>query len=432
MEKPPPVLCFPRDHPVRTSRFPLLMTFALLIGCQDQLPTVRTERLGPRQRPHEGFASRGEVRTGWIAGPDGRPMQVTFEIHEGRAIIEGDIDLGPVETIPATPEAVARLGGPRYGVIVNGDSYRWTNGIVHFTIDPTFNASQRQTILNAIGYIHSVNPGVSFGEVAASTRIHFRYSTSGCSSPVGRQGGVQEIKLVANCASSMGTVVHEVLHSLGMRHEQSRCDRNNYVLINTQNIESGYSHNFDRYCSDHTDIGPYDEGSIMHYDPYAFSANGLPTIQSLRGLAHQMGQRSGLSTADVRTVDWMYPRPLNVSLVYPSNVPALSWEAYPQATYYEVYRVLYSEIRDSFGASQYSITRALIATTAGTLASDAGRGYTGTGSCYWQSGNTQYETSEYYEVWAYTPSVQGGLRKGGVGAHISECSQAPPEDPDIR
>ena len=34
----------------------------------------------------------------------------------------------------------------------------------------------------------------------------------------------------------------------------------------SQNIEAGKEHNFDQHITDGDDVGPYDFGSIMHYD----------------------------------------------------------------------------------------------------------------------------------------------------------------------
>ena len=94
---------------------------------------------------------------------------------------------------------------------------------------------------------------------------------------------------------------------LGMYHEQSRCDRDTYVRILSENIIRGYENNFSVQCGGASDVLSYDEGSIMHYDPYAFSSNGLPTIVSLRGLDSQMGQRTGMNSTDRATINTLYP-----------------------------------------------------------------------------------------------------------------------------
>src|SRR5436190_560358 len=68
---------------------------------------------------------------------------------------------------------------------------------------------------------------------------------SGCSSSVGRVGGVQQVTL--NSACSTGNAIHEIGHAVGLWHEQSRSDRDSFVTINYGNIQAGMSSNFDKY-----------------------------------------------------------------------------------------------------------------------------------------------------------------------------------------
>ena len=49
--------------------------------------------------------------------------------------------------------------------------------------------------------------------------------------------GHQELNLGARC-NSLSVIIHEILHALGFLHEQSRKDRDLYVTINYDNIDS--------------------------------------------------------------------------------------------------------------------------------------------------------------------------------------------------
>ncbi|RXG55219.1 Astacin-like metalloendopeptidase [Armadillidium vulgare] len=74
------------------------------------------------------------------------------------------------------------------------------------------------------------------------------------------------------------TILHELVHTLGFVHEQSRTDRDRYVTILYQNIINGIRSQF---SIDHNTITygvPYDYESIVHYSQYEFSMNGGPTI----------------------------------------------------------------------------------------------------------------------------------------------------------
>ena len=63
--------------------------------------------------------------------------------------------------------------------------------------------------------------------------------------------------------------MHELGHSLGFHHEQSRPDRDDYVTIKWRNVQNGYEFNFQKYNREVIPESgvPYDYGSIMHYGP---------------------------------------------------------------------------------------------------------------------------------------------------------------------
>ena len=104
---------------------------------------------------------------------------------------------------------------------------------------------------------------------------------------------------------SIGNAIHEIAHTVGLWHEQSRADRDKFVKVHLENVIDGLAHNFDQHIKDGTDLGNYDYDSIMHYPRDAFSKNGQDTLVPLGGQA--IGQRDGLSDDDITAVASLYP-----------------------------------------------------------------------------------------------------------------------------
>ena len=90
--------------------------------------------------------------------------------------------------------------------------------------------------------------------------------------------GPQGLSLQRNGCVYKGIIQHEFIHALGFYHEQSRSDRNKYVIINTNNIIERVRYNFNKR-NDLNSLGSkYDFGSIMHYGRTAFTLNGRVRI----------------------------------------------------------------------------------------------------------------------------------------------------------
>ena len=114
--------------------------------------------------------------------------------------------------------------------------------------------------------------------------------------------GLGEQSVVVSDQCITGDVIHEIGHTVGLWHEQSREDRDNYIRVVFDNIEPKDVHNFSQHVSDGDDVGDYDYGSIMHYGASYFSKNGLPTIEVLKiesPDAGSIGQKNGLSAGDI-------------------------------------------------------------------------------------------------------------------------------------
>ncbi|CAH2245697.1 astacin-like metalloendopeptidase [Pelobates cultripes] len=131
-------------------------------------------------------------------------------------------------------------------------------------------------------------------------------SGSGCSSGVARQGGKQTISLSMSSCMATGSIQHELMHSLGFYHEQSRTDRDNYVEIRWQYITEGKQGNFIIENANNMSL-PYDYASVMHYQNTAFTNTpGQATIVAKGNPSLQFGQSTGMSPLDVIKLNKLY------------------------------------------------------------------------------------------------------------------------------
>jgi len=112
-----------------------------------------------------------------------------------------------------------------------------------------------------------------------SPAVYITSADTGCWSYVGMISDwmYQGLNLQSPGCDSIGTAMHELLHSLGQAHEQSRPDRGDYVSVNYDKVEEGMEGNFDIDTFGDRER-PYDMLSIMHYETDAFSIDGSSTI----------------------------------------------------------------------------------------------------------------------------------------------------------
>uniref|UniRef100_A0A914VKP1 Metalloendopeptidase n=1 Tax=Plectus sambesii TaxID=2011161 RepID=A0A914VKP1_9BILA len=189
----------------------------------------------------------------------------------------------------------------------------WPDAIVPYTID-IFDSRGKALIEDAMN------------EFMDKTCVKFRPKTAdddyfikivakdGCASTVGRSRFAfngQEVFLSDGCYNP-GTIRHELMHTLGFYHEQSRTDRDNYIRIIWENIESGLEDQFEKNnYREVSNLGSsYDYGSLMHYPFNAFSRDeSVPTITKIDGSTVGFGQRRGFSDTDLYEINKLYNCP---------------------------------------------------------------------------------------------------------------------------
>ncbi|KAF5304288.1 hypothetical protein FQR65_LT07980 [Abscondita terminalis] len=191
--------------------------------------------------------------------------------------------------------------------------YRWPNKVIPYMFDASVTASQRQSVTSALNdYVTLTCIRPTLITAPVTDYVLVTNNQNGCFSSVGRQGGRQILNLQSGTSCfSKGTVLHEFLHALGFFHQQSATERDDYVTIVKENVIPDKLHNFNKYDANTiTNFGvKYDYGSVMHYDAYAFSIGaGKKTIITKDPNA-VIGQRAGLSAADIQKLKKMYNCP---------------------------------------------------------------------------------------------------------------------------
>jgi len=222
------------------------------------------------------------------------------QTHGGLRVIDGDVLTGP--RMVRRGVGLAAAGGP------------WSDGIVPYLVDADLPAISRTAISDAVKHWNAVS-GITLYEIGDDLVVpmdYLRFQTgTGCASWVGRQGGEQEVWIAPSC--SAGSVMHEIGHALGLEHEHTRSDRDQYIQINWDNIDPQKWHNFDKAPASAQLLGEYDYDSIMHYGRANFSINGLNTIEPLTNAAPNLGQRTAPSTGDIASIARLYASDLSLA-----------------------------------------------------------------------------------------------------------------------
>ncbi|QHT66415.1 peptidase M12 [Rhodocytophaga rosea] len=283
----------------------LFAATAFLYSCQKEDILLTPAATQPETfQVEEAFSGEtGKIEEGILFG-----TPISYSKIGNQMVFQGDILLTQEQlSVNETPGAA---NGRTQGTGRSLQEYRWSNKIVYYTIDPDLPNQQR--VKDAITHWQANSP-IKF--VLRTTQPDFVTFTtgSGCSSYVGKLGGEQYVFLALSCTT--GNVIHEIGHTVGLWHEQTRVDRGKYIKILWNNISEGYEQNFSTYTelgSDGFDHGTLDFGSIMMYPSNAFSMNGKPTITKLDGSTFT-AQRNALSAGDIAIIKVMYPVPVTTS-----------------------------------------------------------------------------------------------------------------------
>ena len=302
-----------------TSRFLLLCAVVAL--CADLLAA---------QRPGNGPAPTESAKRLRV---DGAHSAHGYELYNGDIIRDRPAEERPELSRHPRPESVT----------IAYSQYLWpkVSGVatVYYTIDAASDPNATSKIDSAISIFNSDFPGliqwVPWTSSDGPNYVDFNLSASDLSGTCEAAEGyeaepAQPVTGSTICAVS--TILHEMGHAIGLWHEQTRADRDTYLTVNYGNVIKGSWSNFNIVTDNAQMLGLFDYASIMEYEPYSFSRNGGPVIETIPA-GIPLGSVEGLpvpsaadySAGDKEAIERLYgAAPTSVTVT--SNPPGLQVE----------------------------------------------------------------------------------------------------------
>jgi len=222
--------------------------------------------------------------------------------------------------------------------------YRWPNGRVPYKLDSAFDTDQREVITKSFNNVEA-NTCITFEpfeETDEDWMEIFTTGAKGCFANArfmegfGKHEVGLEVTEYSNCVTQ-GVVVHELLHILGVAHEQQRPDRDQHVTMHWENIQVDKASNMWRdswetedvpnlkKCSaegvqqaqaDFSDcvsgdtvtdfaVG-YDFKSVMHYSLKSFAVNRSLNVMTPKDSSITDVGNNELSAMDIEKLNYAY------------------------------------------------------------------------------------------------------------------------------
>lgn len=268
---------------------------ALLASCGSQTAAPKPTTL-----------AKPETRQVAFVNEEGEKQVVTGFVRDGKVLLEEDIIL---------VDDLSKLSGQ--GTYTTYAGARWTNRTIPYAFASNVPQTIRDRVLQAANAINSSTNVILKPRQYETNYVQITYNTgTECSSSLGMMGGTQTLTLADRC--EVGSIVHEFGHAMGLYHEQTRPDRDQYVSIQWGNIPYDWQSQY-QVRSGSAGYGAYDFDSLMHY-PATF--DGKIAIKPLDPTVdiNRMGQRVSLSPIDISTINMMYPKTTTTTPTSPTPI----------------------------------------------------------------------------------------------------------------
>ncbi|OXA57169.1 High choriolytic enzyme 2 [Folsomia candida] len=200
-------------------------------------------------------------------------------------------------------KAVGNKQGNKYkngpGTTILDPQKKWPKGNVYYELNPSFEDKYHPLLAQAINHIEGRTCLRFRQSKEAKDRIVIKNAgDKSCTSPIGRQGGQQEIVLGKNC--------NQIKKALNHNHHPSFLALNWFRFFHDIFTESKFA--FEK--ADEKHFGgfgtPYDYKSIMHYGRKGFSKNGKETLIPTKNPKADIGDVDKMSRYDIEDVNNLY------------------------------------------------------------------------------------------------------------------------------
>jgi|GEM_PF-5653669 len=154
----------------------------------------------------------------------GKQLVTVVDLGNHTGVFEGDI------LVPLINSGSGRSVSVQAQSFGSSQSFSlWPGGVLPYAIDAEISTSTSSKILQAIAHWNNNSPVQIVPRSDESDYVVF-VAELGCASYIGRIGGAQPIYSGSSC--STGNFIHEIGHTLGLYHEHTRPDRDQFVTAN--------------------------------------------------------------------------------------------------------------------------------------------------------------------------------------------------------
>ncbi|MCF2502099.1 M12 family metallopeptidase [Dyadobacter sp. CY107] len=271
----------------------LMLATSLLTSCEDKL----AETTPGKPTDVVSADSNRVYKEGMFNG-----TPIRYKLVNGDAVWQGDIELTP-EQLGQAGDSGSRTAGSG----VNDLFARWPNGVIPYEIASNFDQVEKNRIKDAIA-LWQDRTSITFVPRTSHTDYVRFVITDVNRSKVGKIGGMQEIKLIKFV--NPRAIVHEIGHAIGLLHEHTRSDRDNWITVKWENVDDEGQYELQTYATNFPWYPTFNKGAVdfqsaMIYDPTAYSKNGKPTMVRKDNGPAWTGINE-ISSGDVKTVEHMY------------------------------------------------------------------------------------------------------------------------------